>query len=201
MAEEPDRIRQDIETTRAALARDVDRLADRTSPTRVASRKWNDVKARVRSVSDRVMGPPSSAANTVQDKASDLGDTARDRASQVADAVRESPQTVARKTQGNPFAAGLIAFGAGLLAASLLPETDAERRAGREVRERAGDLIEPVKEKAEELRQDMSGSVRQATEQVKETARDAARHTTDQAKDSTREAAAETRDSARTAAI
>jgi hypothetical protein len=32
-----------------------------------------------------------------------------------------------RQTQGNPIAAGLIAFGAGMLVASLLPATDLEK--------------------------------------------------------------------------
>ena len=41
MAEGPDRIREDIETTRAELARNVDALADRTVPTRVARRRWH----------------------------------------------------------------------------------------------------------------------------------------------------------------
>ena len=40
MAEEPDRLRQDIELTRASLSRDVDQLADKTSPRRVAQRRW-----------------------------------------------------------------------------------------------------------------------------------------------------------------
>ena len=40
MAEEPDRLRQDIENTRASLTRDVDLLAEKTSPTKVAQRRW-----------------------------------------------------------------------------------------------------------------------------------------------------------------
>ena len=55
MAEEPDRIRNEIEATRSDLARNVDLLADRTVPTRVARRRWGAVKERVRGMSDRVM--------------------------------------------------------------------------------------------------------------------------------------------------
>jgi len=44
MAEEPDQIRDDIELTRTRLAHDVDRLADKTSPTRVAQRRWTGAK-------------------------------------------------------------------------------------------------------------------------------------------------------------
>ena len=62
MAEEPDRIRDEIEATRYDLARNVDLLADRTVPTRVARRRWSGVKERVHGMSDRVMGTSSDAA-------------------------------------------------------------------------------------------------------------------------------------------
>ena len=47
MAEEPDRLRQDIENTRASLTRDVDLLAEKTSPKKVAQRRWTSVKEKV----------------------------------------------------------------------------------------------------------------------------------------------------------
>src|SRR6266496_6422627 len=96
-------------------------------------------------------------------------------AGNVADTVRQAPEAVTRRTQGNPVAAGVIAFGVGLLAASLLPTTDAEKRAGQQLKENAGDLVEPVrqplKESAQQVKDDVSGTVRDAAQQVKETAR------------------------------
>jgi hypothetical protein len=97
MATQPEVIRTQIASTREDLAHDIDRLADRTSPRRIVRRRWDSMR-------ERVMGAPREVTTT----------------------VREAPEAVARTTQGNPVAAGLIAFGAGLLAASLLPETDAE---------------------------------------------------------------------------
>ncbi|ADD45648.1 DUF3618 domain-containing protein [Stackebrandtia nassauensis] len=41
MVETPDRIRSDIESTRAELTHDVNRLADRVSPRRIARRRWH----------------------------------------------------------------------------------------------------------------------------------------------------------------
>jgi len=193
MAEEPDRIRNEIEATRSDLARNVDRLADRTVPTRVARRRWVGVKERARGVSEKVMGASRDAAGTASDVAAGVADKASD----VADSARQAPRAVVRQAQGNPIAAGLIAFGAGLLAASLLPATDLERRAGQTVQENAGDLVdkvrEPLTESAQQVRQEVTGSA----QQVKETARDAAQTTTDEARASAQDAAYQTRQAAR----
>src|SRR5215213_1859008 len=135
MAEEPDQLRRDIEYTRASLSRDVDALAEKTSPKRVAQRRWTSVKEKVMgtprhardsfgdkasSATSTVQDKASSAASTVQDKASSAASTVQEKASSAAstaaDTVREAPHTVAEQTRGNPLAAGIIAFGAGLLA-------------------------------------------------------------------------------------
>jgi gas vesicle protein len=203
MAEEPDRIRQEIESTRSELARNVDALADKTIPTRVAQRRWSSVKEKVRGVSDTVMGTPKHAANsmqdstrsavgTVQDTASQATDKAGEVAGNVADTVRQAPRAVTRQAQGNPIAAGVIAFGVGLLAASLIPATEVEKRAGQQLKENAGDLVEPVRqplmESAQQLKDDLSGSVQDAAQQVKETAKDAAQTTKDEARASAQDA-------------
>jgi uncharacterized protein YjbJ (UPF0337 family) len=195
MAEEPDRLRQDIENTRASLTRDVDMLADKTSPKRVAQRRWSAVKEKVMGSSDQV----SDKASQLGDKASQLGDKAGEAAHDVAGSVRDAPQAVARQTQGNPLAAGLIAFGAGLLAATLIPVTDAERRAGQQVRENSGELTDRVKDAAQDLRSDLSGSVQQAVGEVKDTASDAAQTTKDQARSSGQHATEQTRQAAQSA--
>jgi len=209
MAEEPDQIRDDIELTRTQLAHDVDRLADKTSPSRVAQRRWSNAKARLRGMSDRVMGTASNGGTSVKDKASDVAGTVRDKAGdvkdkagdvagQVADQVREAPAMVSRQTQGNPIAAGLIAFGAGMLVASLLPTTEVEKRAGQQLREQAGDLAEqvrePLQESVQSLREDLGDHAREAVASVKDTAKDAAQSTAQTAKDNAQSA----KDSVRT---
>jgi gas vesicle protein len=189
MAEEPDRLREQIEYTRAGLTRDVDRLAEKTSPKQVARRRWTAAK-------EKVMGSTGQATSTMQDKASDLGGTMQDKASQLgdaagekahdaADAVRSAPQAVATQTQGNPIAAGVIAFGVGLLAATLIPVTDAEKRAGQELKERGEPLTEKVKEVASDLKDDVGGTVQEGAGRVKDTAQDAVQTTKEQARSST----------------
>ncbi|MEV6847012.1 DUF3618 domain-containing protein [Actinoplanes sp. NPDC051411] len=188
MAEEPDRLRQEIEYTRAGLTRDVDRLAEKASPKQVARRRWTAVK-------EKVMGSTGSATSTVQDKASDIGGTVQDKASHLgdvagekahdaADAVRAAPQAVASQTQGNPIAAGVIAFGVGLLAATLIPVTDAEKRAGQELKDRGEPLTDKVKEVASDLKDDVGGTVQEAAGRVKDTAQDAVQTTREQARSS-----------------
>ena len=52
-----------------------------------------------------------------------------------------------RRAQGNPLAAGMIAFGLGMLVSSLIPSTEKEREAVSQLQEN----LEPVKEKASEV--------------------------------------------------
>jgi uncharacterized protein YjbJ (UPF0337 family) len=201
MAEEPDRLRQDIETTRASLTRDVDLLADKTSPKKVAQRRWTAVKEKVMGTTDQarhVAGDTASSAvgtvhdkvGTVQDKASQLTDAAGAKAHDAADAVRNAPGAVASQTKGNPLAVGIIAFGAGLLAATLMPVTDTERRAGQQLKEQSGDLTDKVKSVAADVKDDLSETVQNAAGQVKETAQDAAQSTREQARSSVQDVAA-----------
>jgi len=196
MAEEPDRLRQNIESTRASLTRDVDLLAEKTSPRKVAQRRWTAVKETVMGSADHARhaasDTTSSAVGTVQekasqlgDKASHLGDVAGDKAQDAAEAVRNAPREVASQAQGNPIAAGIIAFGVGLLAATLIPVTDSERRAGQQLKERGSDLTDQVRDVAGELRDDISGTVQQAAGQVKETAREGVQATKQQAREGT----------------
>jgi uncharacterized protein YjbJ (UPF0337 family) len=203
MAEEPDRLRQNIESTRASLTRDVDMLADKTSPTRVAQRRWSAVKEKVMGSSEHAKhaaaDTTSSAMSTVQDKAGTVQDKASEAAHQTADSVKNAPRAVAQQTQGNPLAAGIIAFGVGMLAATVIPVTDVERRAGRQLKDNAGDLTDRVKDVAVEMKDDLSGSVQQAVGQVKETATDAAQTTKDQAQSSAQDATDRTKQAAQNA--
>jgi uncharacterized protein YjbJ (UPF0337 family) len=214
MAEEPDRLRQEIEDTRASLTRDVDLLAEKTSPKKVAQRRWTAVKEKVMGSSEQarhavsdtgtsmagsVQDKTSSAMDTVQDKTSQVGDRASSAAHGVADSVRAAPQAVTQQTQGNPLAVGIIAFGVGLLAATLIPVSDAERRAGQQLKENAGDLTDRVKDVASDMKDDLTGSVQQAAGQVKETAQDAAQTTKQQTQSSVQDATEQTKQAAQSA--
>ena len=201
MAEEPDRLRHEIEGTRASLTRDVDLLAEKTSPRQIARRRWTSVREKVMGAPDDTRGGAHSvassvkdaagsvkdAAGSVKDTAGSVGDTVGEKAHQAGDAVRNAPHAVAQQTQGNPIAAGIIAFGVGLLAATLIPVTNAEQRAGQQLKDNSGELTDRVKGVAEDVGADLRSSAQDAAAHVKETAQDAAQTTKDQAASSARQ--------------
>ena len=117
----------------------------------------------------------SSAKDAVADKAYAAKDTVSDKASEAGEAVRQAPRRMRRKAQGNPLAAGVIAFGLGMLVSSLIPSTEKEREAVSQLQ----DNLEPVKEKASEVAQDIGESLKpaaqEAAESVKTTATKASR--------------------------
>ena len=189
MVEEPDRMRRDIEATRASLTRDVDLLAEKTSPRQVARRRWTAVR-------EKVMGSTEQGRHAVSDTTSAAASTVQDKAHEAADAVRSAPQAVATQTQGNPLAAGIIAFGVGMLAATLMPVTDAERRAGQQLKQNAGDLTDRVRDFAGEMKHDLSDSAQQAAGQVRDVAQDAARTTAEQARSGAQDVKDEVRSTA-----
>jgi len=182
MAQEPDRIRSDIESTRNTLTRNVDLLAEKTSPAKAARRQWGTLK-------EKVMGSaPKQATQDATASVKDAAGTVKDAAGTVTDTVKDTPQKVAGATQGNPLAAGVIAFGIGLLAASVIPASDLEKRAGRQVKDNASDLVEPLKEPAREVVDEVKGSVQDAAQEVKGTAADAAQTTKEEARQSAKNA-------------
>jgi uncharacterized protein YjbJ (UPF0337 family) len=186
MAQEPDRLRQDIESTRASLTHDVDLLTEKTSPAKVAQRRWTAMK-------EKVMGTSEHARHTAAGAASSAVDTVQDKAARVGDAAREAPRAVAGQARGNPIAAGVIAFGVGLLAATLIPVTDAERRVGQQVKEHGDELTDRAKDLASDVKEDLSGTVQRAAGELKDTARDAAEATKESARSGTEQVRSQAR--------
>ncbi len=125
-----------------------------------------------------VQNAASSAAGTVQNAASSAADSVQSAASSAASAVQQAPDTIVRQAQGNPLAAGLIAFGAGWLLSSLLPASEKERQLAQQaetaVREHKDALIQPAKQVAQEVGDQLKPAAQQAVQEVKSTAQDAA---------------------------
>ena len=194
MAAEPDQIRSEIEATRTELAANVDQLADRTSPRRIVNRGWHKVTDRIHSLSNSVVGTPSSAAGSVKQMAGEARETVGDAATEAAQAVREAPQMVAQQTRGNPLAAGLIAFGAGLLAAAMIPESDAERRLSRKLADSdlAEQVREPLMQSASEVRQDLTQDVKETGAQLAESAKEHAASAVQETKETAQQARQQT---------
>jgi Protein of unknown function (DUF3618) len=212
-ASDPDEIRREIERTQANLSYDVDALTEKVTPSKIVERRVNRARGTAARWKDKVMGSsPSSGrggyggthraddggvreglqsvTDTVADRTSSAAATVSDRASSaattVSDAVQEAPHAARRQTQGNPLAAGLIAFGAGWLVSSLLPATQREQQlAGqaKDVAQETAQAVAPtVRRAAEEVKENLRGPAEQAVESVRSTATDAGQTVADEGK-------------------
>jgi Protein of unknown function (DUF3618) len=189
---DPDEIRADIERTRATLSNDVDDLAETVRPKSVAKRQVDKVKEAMGDVKERVMGSDENE-EAVADRAFAAKDTVSEKASGARVAVRRAPTTVKRKAQGNPLAAGLIAFGLGMLVSSLIPPTEKEREAVSQLQEN----LEPVKEKATEVAGDMAASVKRSAQEAAESVKAVITEGAGSVRQEGQTAAADVRDQAR----
>lgn len=177
MTDSPDVIRANIEQTRRELGGDVDALADKVSPAKIMERQTSKVRGAFGSVRDRVMGAADDVGSSLSDAAGGVGD-AKDR--------------VVRKAEGNPLAVGLIAFGAGLLIASLIPASEKEKELAESVKEQAQPLVDEVADVAKDVGAHLKEPAADAARAVKESAADSVQAVKEQSV----EAAAEVKDQA-----
>lgn len=189
MTSDPDQIRGQITQTQQDLSANVDALTEKVRPQRIAQRRVQRTRAAITDMKDKIMGSApggaasardtvSSAASAATDTAgstvSAAGETISSAASSAADAASSAPETVRQRTEGNPLAAGLIAFGAGWLISSLLPSTPAEQQAATKVKDTVTEQGRPAAaqlgEAAQDAKEQLGESARQAAESVKDTA-------------------------------
>ena len=181
MSNDPEQIRREIARTRSELSENVNALGDKVNPGSIAKRQAGRVRGAAASVKDAVLGSASDAADTGQRVAGSVGD-----------AVSDAPTAVARKAQGSPIAAGLIAFGAGLLVSSMLPASRAEQHAAQAVKDTAQPLVDDLTDTAKDIAGNLQEPAQHALEEVKTTATQAA----DTVRDDATTAAADVKDHA-----
>ncbi|TFC82770.1 DUF3618 domain-containing protein [Cryobacterium cheniae] len=156
---DPDVLRAEIEQTRRELGSDVDALADKVTPGKIMQRQTDKVKGAVGSVKDKLMGSASDAGDSLGGVADDASDLAHQ---------------AAQKAKGNPLAIGLIAFGAGWLASSLIPASTTEKRIAGNITEAAEPLVHEVANAAKQVGENLKEPLANAAEAVQDTATDAA---------------------------
>jgi hypothetical protein len=190
MSSDPNVIRQQIETTRGELSGDVNALSDKVNPRRMANRRVERVRYRLNQIKGRVMGTamqgreaagqratqarhritepaqqaPGAITGTAQRATGAVSDTARqasNAASSVAGRARAVPQMSRERTEGSPLAAGLIAFGAGLLASSLVPPSQREQRLAGQAKQMAMERSGGMKQQASNIGRGMARGMRQ----------------------------------------
>ncbi|MDG4800136.1 DUF3618 domain-containing protein [Micromonospora sp. WMMD980] len=207
MSTDPDQIRREIEATRNNLSSDVDALAYKVSPGRIVDDRKQRVRSALTNVKDKVMGTASDlghstghAAHSVSDHsssaASTVGDKAHSAASTVSDAAHRAPHVVRQKSEGNPIAAGVIAFGVGMLVSSLIPATRREQQLAAQVKEKATEHGGVVKEKLGEVAGELKEELREPAQHAAESVRSTAQEAAQAVKDDVQAAAHDVRDSA-----
>ena len=126
MSNDPDQIRAEIAQTRGDLSTNINTLADEMKPSTMMHRQTDKVRGKAGRLKDRVMG-------TASDKVSSVQSSTQSAVSSAEEAVEQAPQMVREQTQGNPLAAGLVAFGLGMVVSSLMPPSEKEREAAAKV--------------------------------------------------------------------
>jgi hypothetical protein len=173
---DPDEIRREIERTRAELSDDVDALAEKVNPRRAAERQADKVRGAVTNAKERVFGA-----------AEDAKEAASERWGAASDTAQGAPAQLRGKTAGNPIAAGLVAFGLGLLVASAIPasrterdlvergkQSDAVQGAAQGVKEAAQDVADHLREPAREAVEQVKATATEGAQEVKEKATEGA---------------------------
>jgi hypothetical protein len=145
-------LKQEVQERRSDIGRDLDALGEKMSPGRALDRRKAATRRRLTNVRETVMGA----------------------ASDMTDNLAAVPERATERVQGNPLAVGLIAFGGGLLLASVLPKSHTEEQL-------AASAAEPVRQVASEFRDasqhvvaDLRDSVGEAASHVKDAASDSA---------------------------
>jgi hypothetical protein len=191
-------LRREIEDTRDHLGDTLDAIGDRVSPGRIVERKKNRARQSVDQVRHRVMGAAPSkpsmpsmpdVSGSASGAMSAVGDTARS----AGAAVRHAPEAMSGGAQGNPLVAGGLAFGLGLLVASLLPTTEAEASV-------ADGVVEPLKAQATEIGKEVGSTVKESAAQAGEEVKTAASEAASTVKDEAAGAAQDVKDKASEAA-
>ena len=190
MGQSTEQLRREIEDTRDDLGQTLDAIGDRVSPGRIVERRKNRVVNGLSSVRDRVMGTASDAGHA-------MGDTAGG----TVDTIKGAPDMVVQQTQGNPLVAGAVAFGVGVLMASVFPATAKEQEVAEQLKDKAQPLADDLKQTGQEIAEHLKEPAREAVESVKQAATEGQQAVTETAKDaadSTRQAAREGTETVRT---
>jgi hypothetical protein len=185
MGKSPEELRGDIARTRDNLSGTIDAIEDRVVPGRIVERRKEQFRSRLSGIKDTVMGG-----------ADDLTHRTGEAGSQLTDRLSDAPETARRQAEGNPLAAGLVAFGVGLVAAAIFPGTQTEGQVAQKVQEAAQPFAEEAKQTGKELVSSLQPAAQEAAQQVKETAVEGA----GQVKETATQATADTKDAAAHAA-
>jgi gas vesicle protein len=180
MGQSAEELTSQIEDTRERMAGNLDTLQDRVSPSAIVERRKQAARDRVASVKDKVMGSAQSAKGAVSSAASSASSGVSGSGSNVA-------STAQGQFQGAPLAAGLMAFGAGVVLAALLPASRLEAEAAHRVVETAKDhqgVLDDARAAGQEIAQSLKETATDAAQQVKDSAQESVQTVKDEGQSS-----------------
>jgi hypothetical protein len=187
MGQSAEELKRDIAGTRADLGQTLDAIGDRVSPGRIVERRKNKVMNGLSSVRERVMGSATNAGHAMGEGASSTVDT-----------IKGTPGAVVQQTQGSPLVAGAVAFGVGVLMASVFPASAKEQELAGELKDKAQPLADDLKQSAQEMAEHLKEPAREAVEGVKQAATEGQQAVADTAKEAAGSAKEAARDGADT---
>jgi len=185
VGEEPDRIRAEIEATRAEMSETVDALGYKAD---VKARAKESIQDKKESAKESIVGATQSvkekivgAGSSVGDSVSSVGGTVSDKTPD-AEQVKYQARRAVGIAQSNPLGLAIGSVAVGFIAGLLIPSTRVED-------EKLGPVADDVKERAKQTGQE-------ALEHGKQVAQEAAQSAQETVKESGQEHAQQVRDSA-----
>ena len=151
-----DQLRHEAETQRERMGGTLDAIGDRLSPERMVERRKAAVGQTLRNMKESVMGSPGYHEPATERLRAQAGD-ARD-----SEHVQQAPQALADQARGNPVAAGIIAFGAGVLLATVLPSSRTEQRVVAEANPQLQQAAQQLKQAGQDVASDARDHAREA---------------------------------------
>lgn len=167
-----ERMTAEIAGTREHLSRDVDALYDKVSPGRMVERRKQAARTKLSSLKDSVMGSAESAGGSAQGVAASARDTASTATTAVTGTAQSAVGTIERRTQGAPLAAGLVAFGAGMVVSALIPASEKEAQASQRIADavKESPVLDEAKAAGQEIGEHLKESATQAAQEVRSSA-------------------------------
>ncbi len=185
-----DELRRNLAARREDIGYDLDAIGDRLSPGRMAERTRSRARGRVIVVRERIMGRARDARSSVDDVKRHIGEQGQSAGSAAMQAPGQAVHAVEDRIEGSPMAAGLVAFGIGFLAGSLLPGTRSESELASRVEPQLEEATRVVAQGAKEAATQVAGVAKDEASGLKDEATDAAQ----EVRSSAREHAQEARD-------
>jgi len=175
-----DELREEIAERREGIGRDLTAIGDRVSPGRMADRSKERARRNVASWRTRVMGSADHVKTSIGGAASSATGSA---GSGVGQRISDTEDMVTERVEGSPIAVGLVAFGLGFIAGSLLPATRQEQRLAEKVEPQLDQLAQTVGSTARQAADKVAPTVSEELDAAKGEAKDAVSSAKESAKD------------------